>query len=67
MRRENDRIYIELSAQQFEVLLLGLGMAAGCAAKDNPGLFRSLLRLANAVNEGNPEWMAYRAEDGGDL
>ncbi|MGH9665554.1 MAG: hypothetical protein ACRD9L_14105 [Bryobacteraceae bacterium] len=53
-----DKLTIELSRDEFELLLLALGIAAGSAAA-SPALFKDLLRLANAVNRNNPAWRPY--------
>lgn len=54
---------IRLTSDQFDSLLLGIGYAAGAAMGDgNRAMFGSLLRLANAINEGNPRWTPYNVE-----
>lgn len=60
-RRENGRVYLDLSEDDFDALLLTLGYAAG-AARDERDM-RLSLRVANAVNEGNPQWTPYALDD----
>lgn len=57
MRRENGRVLIDISTDDFNSLLLCLGYATG-AARDK-ATRNAWLRLANAVNEGNPDWTPY--------
>jgi hypothetical protein len=56
---------IDLSEDEFEVLILALGYAAGAASKDNvnPSLVDSFIRVANAVNRNNPRWTNYEIPD----
>jgi hypothetical protein len=55
-----DRVRIELSREQFYRLLLALASSTGEARlRGDTVRFRRLLRLANAVNEGNPAWKPY--------
>lgn len=52
-----------LTADESALLTLALGLAAGTAMKnDNPPLFRALMRLANRVHEGRPNWTPYEVE-----
>jgi hypothetical protein len=75
MRRENGRVVIEISEEEFESLLLCLGYATGAASAKPPGyddhrhrtvplheykLAESWLRLANSINKGNPQWTPYK-------
>ncbi len=54
---------IRLSSDNFDRLLFALGYAGGCAVKDGDlAKFRSLLQLANAINEGNPHWRPYNVD-----
>jgi hypothetical protein len=54
--RKDGRVYFDLSEREFERLLLFLGMAAG--ANDGE-LAYEVTRLANVINEGNPDWIPY--------
>lgn len=54
---------IRLTSDDFDGLLLAIGYAAGAAMRDgNRAMFLGLLRLANAINEGNPRWTRYNVE-----
>lgn len=57
MRREGGRVHIELSEDEFTTLLCCVGFAVG-ATTTREARF-SWLRLANAINEGNPAWTPY--------
>lgn len=61
MRRENGRVFIEISEDEWDVLLIVLGFAAGHACDQDweRHLQRSIFRLANSINEGNPNWTPY--------
>lgn len=65
MRREGGRVVIDISGDEYTLLLLALGVATGKAsmpdrARDLPGaLMDHFLRLANSINEGNPNWTPY--------
>jgi hypothetical protein len=49
-----------LTRDQYETLLLALGLAAGAAhGQGNEKLFIGLLRLANEINKNNPNWQPY--------
>jgi hypothetical protein len=49
-----------LTRDQYDQLLIALGMAAGTAhSQNNKHLFMSLLRLANEINKNNPNWQPY--------
>jgi hypothetical protein len=60
MKRTPEGVTITLTNEQYEVLILALGFAAD-GAKDSR-LFAAFIRLANAVNEGNPNWVPYEVE-----
>jgi hypothetical protein len=56
-----DRITIEMTAADFDELLLVLGYAAGAASKDGQqAFFWRCLRLANNLNQGNANFMPYQ-------
>jgi hypothetical protein len=53
----------QLSQEEFDLLLLALGIAIGTCYKDgNRALAHDILRLANAVNKDNPHWKPYTFE-----
>lgn len=51
-------VLIELTMDQFHRLLIHLGEAAGAAAGRGEDI-TPYLRLANTINEGNPNWTPY--------
>ena len=56
-----DRVQFDISRDDFELLLLALGMATG-SVQDTP-MRRLLFELANRINEGNPNWTPYEIVD----
>jgi hypothetical protein len=51
---------IELTDDEFTTLMLMCGYAAGVASgRDSMCLAYSFLRLANAINRDNPDWIPY--------
>ena len=63
MKRQNWRVLIDISEDQFISLISALGYAVGAAIKDDErDHFRSWIRLANAINEGNPNWTPYETD-----
>jgi hypothetical protein len=64
MKRENGRVLVDIDEEEFELLLLALGIATDAAARPdfraNFGFRDSLFRLANTINEGNPDWTPYK-------
>ncbi len=66
MKRQDGRVYIDLSEAEFNGLLTVLGYALGAALQDQDQLIaNAMLRLANAVNEGNPQWSPYAVGEAG--
>ena len=59
MRREPQTgcVVIELSPDDFDSLLICIGYAAGAAAERDIKLFYRWMRLANSVNDGNPDYL----------
>jgi hypothetical protein len=53
-------VTLDLTRDEFDTLLLCMGYAAGAARQqEDTTLAASFLRLANAVNRGNPQWTPY--------
>lgn len=53
-------IQAELDHDQYQLLLLAMGMAAGCARRDdNTKLFTDLIRLANVMFANDPAYRPY--------
>jgi len=50
---------IELSDEDFDLLLLALGCATGVMAGMDKKLFERFVQLANAINRNNPDWIPY--------
>jgi hypothetical protein len=49
-----------LTREQYDALLIALGMAAATAHSNHyEQLFVRLLRLANEINKNNPNWQPY--------
>lgn len=61
MRREGDRVVIEISAEEFSTLLICIGYAIGARREHEP-LPWGWLRLANSIN-GNPDWTPYEVPE----
>lgn len=60
MKRDGELVHITVTYDEFEVLLLALGIAYGaCKRTDLPVSAARLVHLANAINEGNPNWTPY--------
>lgn len=52
--RTPDGVLISLSNEQYTELMMALGAAAA-----NPNMVWVSLRVANAINDGNPNWTPY--------
>jgi hypothetical protein len=62
-RREGDTVTITLTVDQSESLMLVLGFALGRALSQPILRPESILRLTNAINEGNPNWTPYKVDE----
>ena len=62
---EKETVTFELTVDDFLKLLLALGRAAGEADRDRTDRdeFWEWIKLANAVNEGNPNWTPYAVDE----
>jgi len=60
-RREGDRVILEMNLVEYAELLVALGYATGAAFRqgDLP-LADQFTALVNRLNEGNPEFRAYK-------
>jgi hypothetical protein len=59
-------VTIELTEDQFQILLLAVGMAVGAASGQSghdPLLFADFIGLANSINSGNPNWIPYEVPE----
>lgn len=60
MTRDEHGVTITLTYDEYVFLALALGYAAGAAkGKDEPKFFSELVRLANTVHKGDPNWTPY--------
>lgn len=65
MKRTLEGVIIELKDDDFNGLLFLLGYAAGAAMKQQDSQTQwSFMRLANTINEGNPDWRRYDIPEG---
>lgn len=56
---------VELEENEFEMILLALGYAAGAAMKEKERAMANMfLYAANALNRGNPNWTMYALPEG---
>lgn len=53
--KENGEVQITLTKDEFNWLVFAMGLAAGGANKD-ANLFTRMVKLTNAINDGNPNW-----------
>jgi hypothetical protein len=59
-RRNGDKITITLDVEKFNELLSALATATGAAYKHGaPRHARNIVRLCDAINEGNPSYTPY--------
>lgn len=55
---------IELTQDEFESLLIALGVAVGTFMKQKDWAeVHRLMRLANAINRNNPNWTPYEVPE----
>jgi hypothetical protein len=60
----NDSVIIKLRHSEYETLLVVLGYALGSAVQNQePQLADVMLKLSNAINEGNPNWRRYATSE----
>ncbi len=65
-REENDQVILTMSREDYETLLLQLGIAAGWVASKDGASGESMLRnlaFLNRLNEGNPNYTPYQVEE----
>lgn len=61
--KTDNGVCIEMSEDDFSLLLLTIGFAAGAQHQRNDKRsFNRSLKLANTINEGNPNWKPYEIE-----
>lgn len=58
--KEGKTVRLEMSADEYALMLLMTGYAAGAAmAQGEPNMFWRWIDLANRMNTGNPEFLPY--------
>lgn len=63
-REESDgTVTLTLSRDDYELVLMALGIAIGCASRDGVPI-QSWLELTNRINEGNPNYTPYKRKAG---
>lgn len=66
-RRDGAKVTITIDAEQFDEVLRALATATGAAFKHGaPRYARSIVRLVDTLNEGNPSYLPYNLEPEGD-
>jgi hypothetical protein len=64
-KRNEDKVTIELSDANWQILLVMAGYAAGAARREgNIDLYQTFLRLTNEINKGNPFFTPCDVEPG---
>jgi hypothetical protein len=64
-QRDGDTVTLTITRQQFELIILALGMATGASDREyrdpdaRAKYLDPWLALANAINRGNPDWRPY--------
>ena len=55
---ENGQVVLRMSREDYELLLLGMGYAAGAAAQPGTPIlpWRKIFGLMDRLNSGNPKW-----------
>jgi hypothetical protein len=56
-KRGDGKVTFTLTEDQFALLMMAIGMALG-SSYPHP-ISSRMLALANAINEGNPDWTPY--------
>jgi hypothetical protein len=63
-----DKVVLELSRDDFLRLIMAIGLAGGAAKREGlTEYFRTMIRLANTINQGNPGWTPYEEARVGDV
>jgi hypothetical protein len=57
--RKDEQIVITISEDEWNFLLISLGIASGWYFSHRPETFPKVLRLVNTLNEGNPHYTPY--------
>lgn len=59
MRRENGQVHLTITTDEFNTILMALGGFLSAAMQDQHPLAIHVLRVANSINIGNPDWTPY--------
>jgi hypothetical protein len=60
---KDGQVVLTMSREDYERVLMALGMATGAALRGyGPLAYRILVPLLNRVNEGNPDYTPYQEE-----
>jgi hypothetical protein len=59
-------VVLRMTAEDYYMLLMALGMATGSAAKNGQDT-KPWIELVNKLNEGNPDFVPYTMEEGKDV
>ena len=58
MKRENGRVIIDISDEEYVTLMIVIGYATGARSNNEP-LPLSWIQLVDAINKDNPNWTPY--------
>jgi hypothetical protein len=63
-REENNQVVLTMSREDWGMLLIILGYAAGCAAAEgHSDGFLDMVGVTNRLNEGNPNYRPYQVAE----
>lgn len=63
-REQGENVVLTISKNQYLMLMMALGIAAGTVCKqDERDLFRTLVKLTNSLNIGNPNYKPYEESE----
>jgi len=64
-KREGDTVTLTMSVDDWEGVLLMMGIAIGAALRQrDKGIAHSLCRITNRVSDGNPDFTPYNTPEG---
>ena len=62
-REDNDQVVLSMSREDYDLLLVALGSSVGAALQGKGMLgLKVACKLANRINEGNPNFKPYRED-----
>lgn len=62
--KQGETITLTMTQDDYETLLLVVGIAAGSSFLPNRALFWRLMQFANEMNTGNPQFTPYEIPEG---